>query len=374
MRSPDRLPVGSLLLAAASTLLALAALEASFRAVAFLEGRHSFEAALTRGARLAPGASASLGDLIRPSRDPDIVYELAPDLHVSFLGAPLSTSHAGFRDREYSPEKPAGTFRVLGLGDSIMFGWGVGDEEDYLSLLEARLEATPVGRPVEVLNLAVPGYNSVMEVATLREKGIAYAPDLVIVGLCGNDASLPYFLQAPPEVLAFDRSFLADFVRSRFDGGDEDGETPFLVNRPVKAGWRHTRDEDAALVPPRYAHMVGLPAFRGAMQELKRQGEAHGFGVLLLYYPGAPREMREIISAVGLASLSTAPAVRRFLIEHGGGEAPLSLLRRTARDPHPSQAGHQLIADALFEHLGGGTRPGTPARAKHSPPRPSAPE
>ena len=329
---------------------------------------------VTRGSRVEPGARASLGELIRPSRNPEIVYELAPDLRVSFLGAPLSTSHAGFRDRDYSLEKPAGSFRILGLGDSIMFGWGVGDGEDYLSLLEARLEAARVGRPVEILNMAVPGYNSVMEVATLREKGLRYAPDLVIVGLCGNDASLPNFLQAPPELLAFDRSFLVDFVRSRFDDRDEDDETSGLVGRPVKAGWRPTRTEDAALVPARYAHMVGLPAFRRAMEELRQLSETHRFEVLLLYYPGAPREMREIIFAVGLASLSTAPAVRRFLIEHGGGEAPLSLLRRTARDPHPSQAGHQLIADALFEHLGGGTRPGTPARAKHSPPRPSAPE
>jgi len=353
VRAPGRLPVGSLLLAAASTLFALVALEASFRALALLEGRRSFEAALTRSARLAPGASANLGDLIRPSLDPDIVYELAPDLHVSFLGAPLSTSHAGFRDRDYSTEKPAGTFRVLGVGDSIMFGWGVGDGEDYLSLVEAQLAARHVGGPVEILNTAVPGYNSVMEVATLRGKGIAYAPDLVIVGLCGNDASLPYFLQAPPEVLAFDRSFLADFVRNRFAAGSEDDETAFLVNRPVKAGWRHTRDEDAARVPALYAHMVGLPAFRNAMQELKRLSEAHGFGVLLLYYPGAPREMREIISDVGLPSLSTAPAVRRFSTAHGGGEAALALLHHNARDPHPSQAGHRLIADALLEYLGG---------------------
>ncbi len=353
MRTRGGFPAGALLLAAASTLLALVVLEASFRALALLRSRRSFEAALTRVSRVAPGASASLGDLIRPSRNPDIVYELAPDLRVSFLGAPLSTSHAGFRDRDYNQEKPAGGFRILGLGDSVMFGWGVGDGEDYLSLLEARLQATRMGRPVEILNMAVPGYNSVMEVATLRGKGLRYAPDLVIVGLCGNDASLPNFLQAPPELLAFDRSFLVDFVRGRFDDGDEDDETSGLVGRRVKAGWRPTRAEDEALVPARYAHMVGLPAFRRAMEELKAQSEAHGFDVLLLYYPGAPREMREIISDVGLASLSTAPAVRRFGSEHGGGEAGLALLRRNARDPHPSQAGHQLIADALFESLAG---------------------
>jgi lysophospholipase L1-like esterase len=343
--------VGSLLLAAVSTLFTLALLEGAFRARAFLAGRKSFEAALTRGSRVTAGARASLGDLIRPSRHPDIVYELAADLRVSFLGAPLSTSHVGFRDRDYTLEKRQGSFRILGIGDSIMFGWGVGDGEDYLSLVESRLEAESPGRHVEIINLAVPGYNSVMEVATLREKGLRYAPDLVIVGLCGNDASLPNFLQAPPEIVAVDRSFLAEFIRARFGEESAEDETPGLVDRPVKAGWRHTRAEDGAQVPPRYAHMVGLPAFRRAMEELKQLSETHGFRVLLLYYPGAPGEMREIVADLGLPSLNTAPAVRRFLSAHGGGERALPLLHRNERDPHPSQAGHRLIADALVQYL-----------------------
>ncbi len=368
MTPPGRPAVGSLLLAAGSALFTLVTLEWAFRGLAFRAGRRTFEAALTRGAPVTPGARATLGDLIRPSRHPDIVYELAPDLRVSFLGAPLSTNHVGFRDADYSVEKRPDTFRILGIGDSIMFGWGVGDGEEYLSLAEARWAGAGPGRGVEIINLAVPGYNSVMEVATLREKGLRYAPDLVIVGLCGNDASLPNFLQEPPEILAVDRSFLVDFVRDRFGEASGEDETPGLVGRPVKAGWRPTRAKDAAQVPARYAHMVGLPAFRRAMEELQQLSQAHGFGVLLLYYPGAPREMREIVAALGLASLNTAPAVRRFMREHGGGEKARPLLHRNARDPHPSQAGHQLIADALVEYLGGVLTGRTPPRPSGSPP------
>ncbi len=378
VRVPGRPPAGSLLLAVASTLFTLVALEGLFRVLAFREARRSFEAAIAHPSRVAPGGRATLGDLIRPSRSPDVVYELAPDLRVSFLGAPLATSHAGFRDRDYPATKRPGSFRILGIGDSIMFGWGVGDGEDYLSLAESRLAGAGVGRPVEIINTAVPGYNSVMEVATLREKGLRYAPDLVIVGLCGNDASLPNFLQAPPELLAFDRSFLADFVRDRFSEDEEPGDgPPGLVDRPVKGGWRSTRAEDAAQVPARYAHMVGLAAFRRALEELKQLSEGHGFSVLMLYYPGAPREMREIVAALGLASLNTAPAVRRFLNANGGADAALPLLRRHARDPHPSQAGHRLIAEALVQYLVGNLgRHATmhPRAPSGLPPSRSAPE
>lgn len=330
---------------AATLLLA----EAGFRGAALLRGRQSLAAAENRRSRLAPGDEARLGDIVRPSAVPDVVYELVPELRVRFLGQPLSTSAAGFRDRDYPTAKPPGVRRVLGIGDSIMFGWGVADGEDYLSLTEARLAAE--GRAVEILNMAVPGYNSVMEVAALRERGLAYAPDVVVVGLCGNDAGLPYFLQDAPKLWALDRSFLVDFVRGRLAGeSDDEGDASGLVIRPQNAGWRAARTGRAVPVPPRYAHMVGLDALRRAFEELRGLSKAHGFEVVVLYYPNAPPEMRDIVAALGLPSLNTAGAIRRFLNERGG-DAALAQLRLSARDPHPSRTGHELIAGVLAPEL-----------------------
>ena len=44
--------------------------------------------------------------------------------------------------------------RILAVGDSVTFGWGVSDEQSWPALLEARLAAT--GVPVEVINAGVP--------------------------------------------------------------------------------------------------------------------------------------------------------------------------------------------------------------------------
>jgi hypothetical protein len=60
---------------------------------------------------------------------------------------------------------------------------------------------------VEVVNTAVWGYNARQQVATLRWKGLMFRPDLVVVGLCGNDRALPDFITQRPFV-AVSRSFL----------------------------------------------------------------------------------------------------------------------------------------------------------------------
>ena len=99
----------------------------------------------------------------------------------------LATNPQGFRDAPFGPKAP-GTLRVLALGDSFAFGHGVGADEAYPKELE-RLLARP-SRPVEVLNLGVPGYNTAQELALLRRAGAELDPDLVLLGCyVGNDLS-----------------------------------------------------------------------------------------------------------------------------------------------------------------------------------------
>jgi lysophospholipase L1-like esterase len=318
--------------------------EAACRGWAYRQDGRRQEQALEAPSRVKPGEEARLGDLVRASRSADVVYELRPGLDVRFLDKPVSTSRAGFRDRDYPPEKPAGVARIVGLGDSVMFGWGVGDREDYLAVLEAKLEQEELAARFEVLNMAVPGYNGVMELATLKEKGLRYRPDLVIVGFCGNDMALPNFLQERNDYLSVRRSFLVDFVRGRLEAG-------VLVDRPVKVRWRDPQDEDLARVPPRYAHMVGVDAYDRTLKELRRVADAEGFELLFLYYPVAPHEVRRLAESNGIAGFSVAPAVRRFVHHRGGLDAGRELLHVSRSDPHPSAEGHRLIADALLDHL-----------------------
>ena len=96
-----------------------------------------------------------------------------------------------------------------------MFGWGVDDDETYLTRLTQRL--TEHFSPVrwEALNTVVPGYNTVMEVETLRRRALHYGPDLVLVHYVGNDRRLPYFLAEASESTMRMRCHLWTWLRTK---------------------------------------------------------------------------------------------------------------------------------------------------------------
>lgn len=97
----------------------------------------------------------------------------------------------GFRGREYSVDKPNNTFRVVVLGDSFTFGWGVNLEETYCYLLEQMLNEKYPEKKFEVLNFGVPGMNTASGVRRFKEKALKYNPDVVIIGFTDNDDEKP---------------------------------------------------------------------------------------------------------------------------------------------------------------------------------------
>lgn len=101
----------------------------------------------------------------------------------------ITSNSAGMRgQREYAVEKPAGVRRVLMLGDSFVYGYGVEDDQVVSALLEDRLNALDRGAPRwEVVNLAVSGFGQAEELVTWHARGAAYAPDVVLLFYFEND-------------------------------------------------------------------------------------------------------------------------------------------------------------------------------------------
>ena len=99
-----------------------------------------------------------------------------------------SMDSLGYRDYDHPLHKPAGTFRILVLGDSFTFGVGVPMEDTYPKVLEKMLNAHKSSIRYEVINTGVPGYNTDQEYYYFVKEGISLEPDLVIVGFFGmND-------------------------------------------------------------------------------------------------------------------------------------------------------------------------------------------
>src|SRR4029079_4452739 len=83
---------------------------------------------------------AELGEIVRPSHARDVVYELKPGVDTCFYGARTATNTEGLRaPRSYTRPKPAGTWRVVLLGDSYAFGRGVEIADTFGARLERAL-------------------------------------------------------------------------------------------------------------------------------------------------------------------------------------------------------------------------------------------
>lgn len=80
-------------------------------------------------------------------------------------------------EREYAATKPAGTTRLVCVGDSYTWGDEVPDADTYEAQLEALLPS------VEAINLGVVGYGTDQALLRWRREGARLRPDVVVVGV-----------------------------------------------------------------------------------------------------------------------------------------------------------------------------------------------
>jgi len=97
------------------------------------------------------------------------------------------TDERGFRvPKAYEPS--AEGLRILAVGNSLTFGWGVEGEEAWPAALEVELESRK-GSPVTVANAGVASYNVDQMDALLHETLDQVDPDLVVLGVYTNGLS-----------------------------------------------------------------------------------------------------------------------------------------------------------------------------------------
>lgn len=342
---------------AGGTVVGLAVLEAGARVAAVREERRQgrLDRDLPALKDPGPGSTVTLGQIIRKSSNPRIVYELRPRLDVRFAGGRLTTSDTGYRGRDVASPKPPGVYRIAGIGDSYMFGQGVSDDETYLSLLTAPDNNVFPGRVLETVNLAVPGYNTVMEVELLRERVARVEPDLILIEIVGNDLDLPNFLWSAVDPWTFRRSFLFDFVRERLGSvRNRPAAVAGLAEAPREGeGFAETFARDAAEVPPQYESMVGLPAFEGAIADLAAVGRERRIPVLALTHGVWFEEaMLNTLRAQGIPVLVLRSALRQRARALGAPDYARSPLALSPADLHPSALGHRAIAEEVAAWLG----------------------
>ena len=124
--------------------------------------------------------------------DDQLFWKLAPNTSLSrgegpFFG--VIANHQGLReDHEIPPQKPSDEMRVLFLGDSCTFGYGLLHTEGYVDVAEQLLNKQ-LNKPVECVNAGVPGYTLFQGWQFWKTFGNQLDPDIVVVCFGGNDMS-----------------------------------------------------------------------------------------------------------------------------------------------------------------------------------------
>ena len=130
----------------------------------------------------------------------EIRYRVEADAHGGIVPTPdwagkqriegrwveLHSNNLGLRRRDATRAKQPGESRILCIGDSMVYGQGVGDDETFCALLEHDLRAT--GKSVSIGNAGIPSTGLPDQVATLRRFRKSFDPDVVVSCFyMGND-------------------------------------------------------------------------------------------------------------------------------------------------------------------------------------------
>lgn len=336
--------------------LAFGSIEVGLRTVSWYQtGQYqsgqarSLEAQLQKSGSSQPVAdvgNVSLRGLVQQSAWPDVVYELKPNLRATFQGKTVVTNSTGQRSAEYPLQKAAGTVRIAGLGDSVMFGWGVEPNENYLSRIERALNAaSAVGQRYEILNFSVPGYNTAIEAAVLEHRALLFSPDVVVVHFVNNDYGVPSFLQRAPDPWSLRHSFFWSLVQGRLgkDSSALEGADIGLSGR-----------QDAM---DQYAYMVGAAGVRQAFQKIADLTQARHIPVIIMVgrtIGDQRRVLGDLSSAYGFQLMSIEPFVKKFFEAHGiehDADKRRRMITVSPQDAHPNAIGHSIYAEALCAAL-----------------------
>jgi len=129
--------------------------------------------------------SDRLGSILRLfDRHPTRTWTLRRGLSTEFAGTSIEINDLALRGPAPGPAKASR--RLLFLGESLCFGWGVAFEQAYSQLVAERLTAS-TGAAVEAINAGTPGYTTHQGLVQLRELGFDLQPDLVVAPFVVND-------------------------------------------------------------------------------------------------------------------------------------------------------------------------------------------
>lgn len=117
--------------------------------------------------------------------DPDYGYIHPPEYNTRLQGVDVTTNREGLRMGEFDIDKRPDEKRLMILGDSLVFGWGVAQDSIFPARLEALLRAE--NEHWTVISAGVGSWNTRTEYEYFRARGIDFQPDRLVLVVVPND-------------------------------------------------------------------------------------------------------------------------------------------------------------------------------------------
>ncbi len=299
-------------------------------------------------------------------------YKFQPGYHGFFTEypykeIPISINSAGLRDIEHDLNAATGTYRILGLGDSVTFGAGVAVENTYLSQLENLLKDSSFNSSsngsstIEIIKTGINGYEFDQYSDFYFGEGYTYKPNLVLVGLVLNDI-VPITPDKVEQMKANKGGYASapkkNFVAKLKGLVKNACRTCLIASRVIKIS---PVAQNRAASNLAYTEAVltqwetEWDRLRESMLRLQQEIEKNGAEMVLVVFPyteqfktthDLPKMPQEKVIALGaesgfkvidLTPLLDTPDFEQYYLQ--------------GDNVHPNIAGHKLIAEKIREEL-----------------------
>lgn len=306
------------------------------------------------------------------AKDPNSLWTLRPGIRIQFGereaidGPPEYVNAAGYRGPLRPHAKPAGTLRVVTLGDSSTYGLGVHYEETYSAVLERELAAR--GIKAEVIVLGVDGYTIRQGIERYRHLGRRYQPDVVVAAFGAVNehwAALDFDDDGKVEINQSQTRgpvAVARWVRAKVRIAQ--GVAYLVDPKKFKRVWKQGEEQrrmqlelaaDQAEPDWTGKRRVSLQRFTELLGEFRREAEADGARLVVIAMPRRIEadEAIPVLRNYTRAALDYARtekvqvlyALGRFRdLERNGRDGPELMIHDWW---HPSPEGHRLIGEWL---------------------------
>ena len=287
-------------------------------------------------------------------------WRLAPNRTGQFRGTGFNVlveqSEQGLRDRFYPHARDADRRRILILGDSVVWCWGVEMSDCFTELIESRLPRT------DVIAAGAPGYGTSQELLLYERELSRFRPDLTLLLFVSNDPAdniagdnRPVFEPQDGELVLSNvpvprrKGVAKEWLMTQSTLFRQLNYTTQLLRHMIKMAREGTaveRPGDYVPIAPR-DQPEARRMTEALLARLQQSVAADGGRLAIVNSGDAGEEVGRWIEAFsrprGIPYVDLAPGLQRGRAEG----LPMTL----PSDPHYSVEAHAIVADAILAFL-----------------------